>query len=67
MPMRKLRSWPEVTPKDYRPHVVRVAPLHDVGIAMAETMGEIFYSVGEDTLSCMPRSFAPIMFPGLSQ
>ncbi len=42
--VRKLRSWPGVTPKDWKtsPHVVRVAPLHDVGIAMAETMPRSF-------------------------
>ena len=50
-----------------RPHVVRVAPLHDAGItARPKTARRDLYSVGEGTVSCMPRSFATVISAGLS-
>jgi len=44
--------------------IVRIAPMHDGGItAQPKPHAEIFYSGGEVTLSCMPRSFAPVIAP----
>ena len=68
--VRKLRPWPEVTPKDLEdpsPPVVRVAPLHDGGITMRRTSCRDLYSLGEVTVSCMLTSFAPVLSNGLSQ
>ena len=66
--VRKLRSWPEVTPEGLgSPPIVRVAPLHDGGIAMRRTSCRDLYSLGEVTVSCMQTSFAPVLSNELSQ
>jgi len=68
LPSRSGGLWPEVTPLEQkpqrRPHSSATRRRHHR--ATRKPHAEIC-TVGEVTVSCMPRSFAPVMFSGLNQ